>query len=232
MNHMSANKACVLVSGGMDSIAALHWANTAYPNLIAILFDYGQQNADQELTAAGMAAEKISVPRIRIALADSLPKGRGILHHVEDHDGRDDGVSPAFVPGRNLVFLTCAAAHASVYWNNGSFDMVIGANTQDARRFPDCRPGAFTKLAETLRHGIGREVSIVAPWIDRTKTQILLSLDAAGRDAASRSWSCYRSTGPCGKCSACVLRSEAFVGAGIDDLCAPVRMTGGDPGRG
>ena len=154
---MRTENACVLVSGGFDSVAALHWARSRYSAVLAILFDYGQPNRDQELTAAGHAAGAISVPTLGIAMADCLPRGRGILNRVEDHDGLEDGVSPAFVPGRNLVFLTCAAAHAAVRFPSGNINLVIGANAHDARRFPDCRGGALAKLAEALRHGVGRE---------------------------------------------------------------------------
>ena len=166
-----------------------------------------------------------------IAVADSLPRGAGILNRVDDHDGREDGTSPAFIPGRNLVFLTCAAAHAAVKWPNGRIDVVIGANAQDAKRFPDCRAGAFAKLSETLRHGVGREIVVVSPWVDRTKEQILRTLDAAGQELVARSWSCYRKSGPCGLCSACVLRRKAFTEAGISDRCVPFQMFGGDPQR-
>lgn len=224
-------KACVLVSGGFDSVAALHWATEVYASSLAVLFDYGQPNRDQELAAAQRSAERLRVPVLRIAVADSLPRGRGILARVEDHDGRDEGLSPAFVPGRNLVFLTCAAAHAAVYWPTGNIDVVIGANAQDARRFPDCRAGALAKLAETLRHGIGRELNIVAPWIDRTKTQILQSVGAWAQGEVARSWSCYRGDGPCGTCSACVLRAEALAAVGLEDRCERVALTGGDRAR-
>lgn len=229
---MTTENAVVLLSGGMDSVAALHWAYPRYRALLAILFDYGQPNADQELPAGGRAAEALGVVRLRISVADTLPSSSGILGRVEDHDGKTDGLSPAFVSGRNLVFLTSAAAHAACHWRNGNIDVIIGANKQDQQRFPDCRIGTLLKLGEALRHGIGRELKIVAPWIDRTKAQILNELDDDGLNAAARSWSCYRRIGPCGKCGACVARREAFLQASVPDMCEVARMTGGDPSRG
>jgi 7-cyano-7-deazaguanine synthase len=218
----------VLLSGGLDSVAALCWAKRKYGALFAMMFDYGQPNADQELTIGGRIAAELGIERLRLAIADSLPRGAGILNGVTDHDGREDGISPAFVPGRNLVFIICAASHAGLYFPNGSFDIVIGANAQDAKRFPDCRGGAFAKMSETLRHGIGRDVTIVAPWIDRTKTQILAELKAEDWPYVARSWSCYRNKGPCGTCSACVLRREALLAHGVDDVCEEILMHGGD----
>jgi len=223
--------AVVLLSGGFDSVAALYWAkqNKAYSSVLACMFDYGQPNRDQELSIAGTIALELGVERICLVVADSLPRGAGILRSVEDDDGREDGVSPAFVPGRNLVFLTCAAAHAAVRFKNGPIALVIGANGTDARRFPDCHVGAFAKLAEALRHGVGREIVIASPWIDRTKEQVLSSLDDTGRALVARSWSCYRGKGPCGRCSACVLRAAAFQACGMADACKPTVMFGGDP---
>lgn len=228
---MIINQAAVLLSGGMDSSAALLWALPRYEKVIAILFDYGQKNRDQELTFAGRLCETTNTARLLIVVAGSLPRGKGILHHIEEHDGREDGSSPAIVPGRNALFAVSAAAHASVYFPNGNMALVLGCNAQDARRFPDCHPASLKTLGETLRHCIAREIQVVAPWIDRTKAQILAELSEADRGVVARSWSCYRGDGPCGKCSACVLRADAFVAVGLEDLCAPARMTGGDPAR-
>jgi 7-cyano-7-deazaguanine synthase len=228
---MIAKQAVVLLSGGMDSVAVLHWAKPRYPKLVAFLFDYGQPNRDQELTAAGTLARQIGVPTASIVLADALPRGRGILKSIEDHDGLTEGLSPAFVPGRNLLFITSAAAHGSVHFPSGNFDIVIGANGQDAKRFPDCSHGALIKLSQALRHGVAREINVVAPYVDRTKEQILRSLDAPALEAVARSWSCYRNSGPCRACSACVLRREAFEAVGVVDYCVWTRLTGGDPAR-
>lgn len=224
------SQAVVLLSGGFDSVAALHWAKHTYDDVLAFMFDYGQPNRDQEIPIGGTLAREIGIETLLLVVCDSMPRG-GLLRAVEDHDGREDGTSPAFVPGRNLIFLTVAAAHASCRFPNGPINVVIGANAQDAKRFPDCRSGAFIKLGETLRHGIGRDIHVVAPWIDRTKTQILHALDDAGRAAVARSWSCYRGEGPCGKCSACVLRAEALASVGVAEASARFKMFGGDPSR-
>jgi 7-cyano-7-deazaguanine synthase len=129
------------------------------------------------------------------------------------------------------VLLSSCAAHAAVYFRNGNIDIVIGCNAQDAKRFPDCRRGTMAKLAEALRSGIGREIDIATPWIDHTKAQILAAIGPEDREHVARSWSCYRSDGPCGRCSACVLRREAFAEAGLEDKCRRAVMKGGDPAR-
>lgn len=231
---MLIHQAVVLLSGGMDSTAALCWARGQYKELLAVMFDYGQPNRDQELSAAGRVCEKYGLASQRVAVADCLPRAKGILHHIEEHDGREDGTSPAVVPGRNALFAVSAAAHASVHFPNGNMALVMGCNAQDARRFPDCHPVAMSRLGEMLRVCVAREIQIVVPWIDRTKEQILRTFvgDAASTADILGSWSCYRGSGPCGTCSACVLRNEAVAKVGLADRCIPVKMTGGDPGRG
>ena len=224
-------QAVVLLSGGMDSVAALLWARRRYKETLAVMFDYGQPNRDQELTIGGMIAESRGIRCLVVVVADTLPRGRGILRAVEDHDGREDGLSPAFVTGRNLVFAASAASHGCEHFANGSIALVVGFNTQDAKRFPDCHPSAVIRMGEALRCCLGREVQAVAPWIDRTKAQILQAAHPDDLADICRSWSCYRKAGPCGSCSACVLRAVAFREAGIADACASATMVGGDPAR-
>ena len=170
---MIVNQACVLLSGGMDSCAALCWAHAKYPDLLAVMFDYGQPNRDQELTAAGRLCTELGVKRELLATADAIPRKKGILSRVVDHDGREDGTSPAVVTGRNTLLASSAAGlHAADHFTNGNIALVLGCNAQDAKRFPDCHPAFLRSLAETLCVGIAREIQVVAPWIDRTKTQI------------------------------------------------------------
>jgi 7-cyano-7-deazaguanine synthase len=227
------HQATVLLSGGLDSTAALLWARTQYREVHAVLFDYGQPNRDQELTAAARACTRLGITRSMHALGDAFPRTRGILAKVEDHDGRDDGSSPAIVPGRNALFAVSASAHGSVRFPNGNMALVMGCNGQDAKRFPDCHPVAMLRLGEMLRVCIAREIQMVTPWIDRTKEQMLRTFvgDAEATDILLNSWSCYRDVGPCGRCSACVLRNEAIVKVGLADRCMPIKMHGGDPAR-
>lgn len=226
-----SDQAAVLVSGGLDSVAALCWAYRNYRAVLAVLFDYGQPNRDQELMSAGDACSALGVRSLRICVADTLPRARGILRAVQDDDGKEDGLSPDFVTGRNLVFLTSAAAHASEFFVNGSVDVVIGANAHDAKRFPDCTARTFVKLGEGLRVGLAREVQIISPWLTKTKAEILAAVHVEDSAIVAESWSCYRSYGPCGRCAACVLRAKAFADAMVEDRCRERAMRGGDPSR-
>lgn len=213
--------AVVLLSGGMDSVASLFWAQARYPRMFALSFMYGQPNADQELAAAGYAAKVAGVDWRRLAVSDAV---RGA--------NRLTSTSPV-VPGRNLVFLSIAAAHAAAEWGIGRLDVVIGSNAEDAADFPDCRQETVSAMSAALSAGHGRDVVVMAPWLGKTKAQILYAVkpDAAALDAVRRSWSCYRATGPCGECGACVKRAAAFRSQGIADAAEPIVMGGGDRSR-
>ena len=228
---MIINQACVLLSGGMDSVAALCWAKRRYQDVWAILFDYGQANRDQELTAAGRLCTALGVERELLHCGDTIARGKGILGKIQDHDGREDGTSPNVVPNRNGVLANAAGSHIVQHFPNGNLALILGCNAQDAKRYPDCHPTALQAVGEALRHTMAREIQIVLPWIVLTKTQILQSLNAEDRAHVAGSWSCYRKVGPCGKCSACVLRAEAFTAVGLVDQCVQAVMNGGDPAR-
>ncbi len=229
---MSKLHQSVLLSGGMDSVAALHWAKKNSRSCRAIGFAYGQPNRDNELTIAGHICAGLGVPFAMIALAETLHTGAGLMRGIVDHDQTKPGLtSPAFLPGRNAVFLTVAAAHACSWFKVGTIDLVVGATRDDQDGFPDCTQRFFDLMSTTIKHGYEREIRIHAPWVAMPKSEVCITASDAARYDITRSWSCYRSDGPCGKCSPCVLRSHAFRAAGLVDTSAPATMFGGDPGR-
>ena len=218
----TVKQAVVLLSGGMDSVAALHWAVARYASVRSIGFDYGQQSRDGEVSSAGTAARELDVQHTLLVLADAFAVRLGLLGNVPDHDPGAHGVHPAFLPNRNAVLLNVAALHACAWFPNGNIDLVFGANAEDAAGFPDCRATYLSELASVLRKGCARQIKIVAPWVELSKGGIVASLHANEAAVADirRSWSCYRRGGPCGTCSACVLRAKAFAAAGLVDESA------------
>jgi 7-cyano-7-deazaguanine synthase len=227
----------VLLSGGLDSTAALFWAKPRYSSLHAIAFDYGQPNRDAELTAAKGVAEEEGVPYHGVVLADALRPQRplGLLARVIDPNGEEafGRTDRMFVPGRNALFAVTAAAHACSWWPNGNLDIIMGACAEDQTGFPDCRPGNLALLTNALRHLMARHLTIRTPWSDRTKSEILYAVkpDARALAAVVRSYSCYRHDGPCGRCGACLKRAVAFDQQGLVDESRSVKMGGGDPHR-
>jgi len=227
-------KACVLLSGGMDSTACLHWALTKYGEVRAVGFDYGQPQRDAELTAAGRVARRRGVPFEIIALADTLHSG--ILAAVPSHESvPSSSIHRAFVPGRNLVFLSVALSRAMRWWPDvGRLRLVIGAVAEDTSGFPDCT-GAFLQAASTaLSAAVAVDVKVRAPFNTITKAEMLAVASKFFPDSLTdiqESWSCYAGRGPCGTCTPCVLRASALAESGLPDLAKVPAMTGGDVGR-
>lgn len=227
------SNAVVLLSGGLDSTAALAWAMQRYQDVRALGVDYGQPNRDAEITAARRAADELGVPYVGIAVADALRPAKpvGLMAGVPQA-GTVVGLDRAFVPGRNLLLATIAAAHACTWWPD-AFDIVMGACAEDQGAFPDCMPTTLAQLALALQMGCMRSIMIRTPWADKTKRDILYAVQPREKvfDVVRRSWSCYASKGPCGACGACLKRTAAFESLGVEDLTAAPRMFGGDPQR-
>jgi len=219
----------VLLSGGLDSTAALLAARRSFDEVSALGFRYGQPSADQELVAASTTAQSLGVRFDRRQLVGAIEPG-GIMK------GAPDGlaVAPVVVPMRNAIFLSVAASVGIGLWGGEPFSIGVGCNADDAA-FDDCRRTFFGAMSTAMTLASGVQIGVWAPYVDTPKRQIVEFVDAAGElDALSRSWSCYRGgKAPCRKCRACIVREESFAGVGADrDLGAhPLVMTGGDPSR-
>jgi 7-cyano-7-deazaguanine synthase len=213
---VSAKRAMVLLSGGLDSSMVLVQALRDGCEVVALTVFYGQPAKEQEESAAGAVAARFGVERIRVYTCDTLPRPT----QLGTASAEDRGIiSSAFVPGRNAVMLTIAAAHAAVRWpDGGPFELWIGACHDDIGGFPDCRQPFLAAASTMLTRALDREVSIVAPMLAHTKASMLLACryDATLLEVARMSFSCYRGT-RCGECKPCVLRAEAFRKVGLED---------------
>jgi 7-cyano-7-deazaguanine synthase len=130
--------------------------------------------------------------------------------------GRTEQVPNAFVPGRNIVFLTFAAAYA---WQRNIQHLVAGVAQTDYSGYPDCRRETIEALESTLRLGMESNVLIHTPLMDLSKKQtVLLARDLGALEAMALTHTCYNGAcPPCGECPACRLRARGFDEAGIKD---------------
>ena len=167
--------ALVLFSGGQDSTTCLFWALAPAPlgggfeRVEALGFDYGQKHA-VEIGQARRIAEAAGVP---FALKDlgGLLAGSSLTEH--DRDSRDahdlaPGLPASFVPGRNALFLTVAAAYGFLA---GIHDLVGGMCQTDASGYPDCRLGFVESQARTLSLALDVDVRVHTPLMTRTKAE-------------------------------------------------------------
>ena len=127
-----------------------------------------------------------------------------------------DKLPKTFVPGRNLVFLTYAAAYA---WQHGIRHLVTGVAQTDYSGYPDCREETILALQHALRLGMESSLEIHTPLMHLSKKEtVMLALGLQAIPAMAHTHTCYLGERPpCGHCDACVLREKGFSEAGIAD---------------
>ncbi len=221
-----ANSALVLFSGGQDSATCLAWALARHERVETVGFDYGQRHAVEMQARSnvrdGMArvlpdlAERLGPDHVidlsgygRIA-DSALTSERAI-----EMDAR--GLPTTFVPGRNLVFLTVAAALAD---RRGLETLVGGMCETDYSGYPDCRRDTIDAMARALSLGLDKSVVVETPLMNLTKADTWALARALGGPGlveliVEASHTCYRGDREhrhawgygCGDCPACHLRA-------------------------
>ncbi|TPG56917.1 7-cyano-7-deazaguanine synthase QueC [Roseomonas nepalensis] len=239
MTDTANDGALVLLSGGQDSTTCLAWALDRFPRVETLGFDYGQRHR----------VELDRRPALRRGLAALNPAWAARLG--EDHSlaldalgalsdtaltrdteiaMREDGLPNTFVPGRNLLFLTFAAALA---YRRGLRHLVGGMCETDFSGYPDCRDDTIKALQVALNLGMDRRFVLHTPlmWIDKAETWRLarrLGGDPLVRLVVEETHTCYRGERGamhpwghgCGTCPACELRAagwRGFVAEGVEE---------------
>jgi 7-cyano-7-deazaguanine synthase len=223
------SKALVLFSGGQDSTTCLAWALEGFSHVETVGFSYGQRHA-AELTAR---------PRILARIREAFPIWRERLG--EDHllsldvlaeiggsaltDERtieiaENGLPSTFVPGRNLLFLTAAAA---LGYRRGIRDLVGGMCETDYSGYPDCRQETIEAAEKALMLGLAQPVVIHTPLMHIDKGETWRMAERLGGAPlvdiiTVETVSCYRGDRVhrhawgygCGDCPACTLREAGY----------------------
>jgi 7-cyano-7-deazaguanine synthase len=226
----AADTALVLFSAGQDSATCLAWALERYERVETIGFDYGQRHA----------IELVQRPKVLAAIRARFAAWGALLgpDHVIDIRSfgaiadtaltsggafglRPDGLPNTFVPGRNLVFLTYAAAVAEM---RGLRRLVTGVCETDYSGYPDCRSDTIQAMAQALGLGIGRGFVIDTPLMHLTKGATWRLAEQLGGGALvdlirEETHTCYLGDrtqrhdwgSGCGVCPACELRAAGWV---------------------
>lgn len=211
------SSALVVHSGGADSTICLHWALERFDHVQAITFDYGQRHK-VEIEAATTICERLGIEQVIVPI-DSFRAlgGNALVDHEAAIEVPEKGLPSTFVPGRNLIFLTLAAARA---WSIGADHIITGVCQTDFSGYPDCREDTIAALQQALRLGIEQEFTLHTPLMHLDKAQsIALAKDMPGcLDSLAWSHTCYEGqVPPCGHCPSCVLRAKGFVNLGVPD---------------
>lgn len=220
---ITAPKAVVLLSGGLDSYTAAAIAKADGYELYALTVSYGQVHAG-ELEAARRIAAALGVSgHLELAVDLAAIGGSALTGSVPVPKDRalTPAIPPTYVPARNTVLLALGLGWAEVL---GTRDLFIGVNAVDYSGYPDCRPEyleAFERLAAlATRAGVeGRPTRLHAPLLRLSKADIIRRGAALGLDFGLTA-TCYDpgSAGrPCERCDACRIRARGFQEAGLSD---------------
>jgi 7-cyano-7-deazaguanine synthase len=211
-------KTVVLCSGGMDSVAALHWARRAHDVVAAVSFDYGSRHNRREIPFAaehaallGVRHEVVELPFVGRLFSSHLLSGGG---EIPDGHYEAESMRQTVVPFRNAIMLSIAAGFAE---SAGAQSLVIAAHSGDHAIYPDCREEFMRAMGEAMRTGTYAGLELLRPFISFDKARIAVEGARLGVDFA-RTWSCYKGGEVhCGTCGTCVERREAFLTAGLPD---------------
>ena len=226
---MQNQKALVLFSGGQDSTTCLAWALSRYAQVETIGFDYGQNHrVELDCRTTVLARMRERFPQWAGKLGDDHLLNIDVLGQISDTAlTRDaeiayqvDGLPNTFVPARNLMFLTLAAA---VAYRRQATVLVGGMCETDFSGYPDCRDNTMKAMQVALSLGLGRSLVVETPlmWIDKADTW-QLAQDLGGDDLVrliqDDTHTCYKGDRThqhawgygCGECPACELRAAGF----------------------
>jgi 7-cyano-7-deazaguanine synthase len=211
-------KVVVLCSGGMDSVAALYWAQAHHDVVAVISFDYGAKHNPRELPFAaahagrlGLRHEIVKLDFVnRLFASDLLTSGGAI----PDGHYEAENMKQTVVPFRNAVMLSIATGFAE---STGAEGLIIAAHGGDHAIYPDCREDFMRAMGDAMKLGTYAGIQLLRPFITLNKSEIAANGAALGVDFA-QTWSCYKGGAiHCGTCGTCVERREAFIEAGIAD---------------
>ena len=220
----SSSRAVVLASGGLDSTVTAAVARRDGFQLSFLTIAYQQRHAVEiehaRQVAVAMGARHVVVDvNLRAlggsALTDDLPVAKNRAPSDRGHD-----IPATYVPARNLIFLSLAAAHAEVV---GAHVIYFGANILDYSGYPDCRPQFIRAFEAAVEAGTkagmeGTGITVRAPLLTMTKAEII-GLGLQLNVPFHLTHSCYDPVGTeaCGCCDSCLIRKEGFAQVGVED---------------
>ncbi len=217
---LTNKKAVCIMSGGMDStLSAYLMKNDGY-EIIAVHFNYDQRTQTKELSCFNNICDELNVIGKYILDLDFFKQlGASALTDKSIEvptGGIEEGVPVTYVPFRNGIFLSMAAAIAE---KEDAQVISIGVVEEDSSGYPDCRESYIQSMQQSINLGTKDDtnIEIYMPLVNLKKSQIVkksLELEVP----LSLTWSCYKNEDKaCGVCDSCRLRLNGFKIAGVKD---------------
>ena len=231
-----------LLSGGLDSTTVTAFAKDQVDHISSITFHYGQTHSKEVDCAVrmsrimGVEHELLDISFLsKVAWYSALTNPERFPIPTDRSDGEIGfGVPITYVPLRNTIFLSLAAAflesrvlHAiemeGVDPASVTAAVYMAPNALDYSGYPDCRPEFYEAMKGALALGskIWTEyrlpIEVITPIIDLSKAEIA-ALGMKLEAPLEYTWSCYKGgEAPCGSCDSCILRAKGFAEAGVPD---------------
>ncbi len=218
--NRDTKKAVCIMSGGMDSTLSAYMMKQDGYEIVAVHFNYNQRTQTKELKCFDAICQELEVEKKYILDLDFFTQlGASALtdKNIEvPTTGIEEGVPVTYVPFRNGIFLSMAAAIAE---KEGASVMSIGVVEEDSSGYPDCREDYIKSMQNAINLGTKEEtnIEIKMPLVHLQKSQIVQ--EALKYDVPLElTWSCYKNEEKaCGVCDSCRLRLNGFKIAGISD---------------
>ena len=226
---LNNKKALVLFSGGQDSSVCLAWALSKYEQVDTVSFDYGQRHVvELECRARILDLIPIEFPLWGERLGKDYLMEVPVLSKIsssaltanQEITVNPHGLPTTFVPGRNIIFLSLAAAIAC---QREARYIIGGMCETDFSGYPDCRDDSVKAMQIALNLGMDARLVVETPlmWLDKAETWALghkLGGDLLIQLILEETHTCYvgersirHSWGyGCGECPACVLRKQGY----------------------
>ena len=213
-------KAVVILSGGMDSTTAAFIAKEEGYELIALHFNYGQRTQNRELKAFNDICNYLKLDNryiIDLPFFKQIGANALVDENIEvPTEGIKPGIPITYVPFRNGIFLSIAAAIAE---KESAKAIFIGVVEEDSSGYPDCTQEFIENMQKAINSGTKPEtkITIKTPLIHLKKEDIVKKALEVGVPL-ELTWSCYQEEEKaCGVCDSCRLRLKGFEKAGVKD---------------
>jgi len=215
-----AKRAVCIMSGGMDSTLAAYMLKAQGYDIIAVHFNYDQRTVTKELACFRAITERLGVEgtyEIDLGFFSAIGASALTDKNIEvPTGGIEPGVPVTYVPFRNGIFLSIAAAIAE---KEGASVIGIGVVEEDSSGYPDCRERYIEAMQDAINLGTkaSTDIAIAMPLVHLKKEQIVAEADRYDVPL-ELTWSCYQNEEKaCGVCDSCRLRLKGFSVAGKRD---------------